>query len=708
MNSMKTTTQSGPQKTTGETGTPVRFRGNSTKPVVGVMLIFVFVLIAYSNSFQASWHFDDYPAILSNPHLHLNDLQPESLRNTLFASPEGGRYLSKKMYRPVPCLSFALNWYFGKDNVVGYHVVNLLVHFLTAVFVYFSTLSILMTPNMKGKYHGQTYTIALLTSLIWAVHPIQTQAVTYIVQRMAALSAMFFVLSLWFFMKFRLGKSRQRYVFLAGCGLAYILAIGSKENAAILPASLALVEIVFFQNLSGDRGKRLAVWGALACIFLFIMAVIVLTSSNHLSGYNHRGFTMTQRLMTEPRVVLFYLSQIILPLPGRFSIEHDFYLYKTVLDPWTTIPALLAIVALITSGIFQIRKRPIWAFPILFFFLNHVVESTAIPLEIAFEHRNYLPSAFLFLPLAVGCSTAIKYVRKNNRYLSGVVTAGVCLLILFLVGSTFLRNDAWASEKTLWEDALSKAPLRIRPYQNLAFNYYEKIGRYDVALKLYNKALTLSAASPKRSRAQLLTNIGAIYDKAGKYQQAYNLFQEALVLAPKELRPRYNSVSSLVGMGKWEEALRQVDDLILRKPEDRDSHNIKGLILIKLGRPAEAIPSLQNALKAEPKFLKALVNLGIARYQIGQYEQAELTLLKAHLLSPSHGLPLFCLVENSLRANDTPIAAAYLQRLFDTISRDEIETVMASMEKDNNLAPISKKILGPVIDRMMAQTAQIN
>ena len=190
-----------------------------------------------------------------------------------------------------------------------------------------------------------------------------------------------------------------------------------------------------------------------------------------------------QRLMTEPRIVVFYLSQIFYPIISRYSIEHDIAVSTSLLDPWSTLPGIILVLVLIGIGLSQMRKRPILSFAILFFFLNHVIESSIIPLELVFEHRNYLPSLFLFLPVAVAIKWLLDYYKKRNRSLAVILVAFVTILLILLGTGTYTRNRVWLTERTLWEDAAKKAPGSNRPLHNLAWAYYERIGaiRYGVA-----------------------------------------------------------------------------------------------------------------------------------------------------------------------------------------------------------------------------------
>ncbi|KKK87238.1 hypothetical protein LCGC14_2755230, partial [marine sediment metagenome] len=236
------------------------------------------------------------------------------------------------------------------------------------------------------------------------------------------MATLFYILSMFFYVKCRLSSSSlHRILFLLGSGLAFLFALGSKENTATLPVALLLVEVICFQDLTSQRTKRVFLWGSIAggmlLIVLFVWLFIPDNSFSFIKGYNHRPFSLTERLLTEPRIVFFYLSLIFYPMPNRLSIEHDITLSTSLFQPLTTLPAILLTLVIIGIGFSQIRKRPLIALAILFFYLNHIIESTVIPLELIFEHRNYLPSLFLFLPVAAGFSKLLTYYQKRNKAL---------------------------------------------------------------------------------------------------------------------------------------------------------------------------------------------------------------------------------------------------------------------------------------------------
>ena len=335
----------------------------------------------------------------------------------------------------------------------------------------------LKTPRLAGRFQGDESNIALLASVLWAIHPIQTQAITYIIQRMASLSAMFYILGLFCYIQGRFQtEKRPRWAFFSGSLICMLLAVGSKENTITFPLSIGLVEIIFFQNFSSAENRKTCIriviaatvaTLALALLLLFAMLPDPLSTFQTRSG--QRSFSLTERLMTEPRIVMNYLIQIFYPLLNRFSIEHPITISTSLVEPITTLLSLLSITGLLIFGLLRIHRFPALSLAILFYFLNQVVESSFISLELVFEHRNYLPSLFLFLPVAIGAIQGLRYFHRENKQVMFFLCSSVLTLLLIVIGmTTFIRNGIWGSEKTLWEDAIKKAPLSARPWGSLA------------------------------------------------------------------------------------------------------------------------------------------------------------------------------------------------------------------------------------------------
>ena len=594
-------------------GMPIKSNSKLSRlPFYAFVLLVLLIIVPYSKSFKSSWHLDDFPNIIENQKIQLKELNTGSLYKSTFMK----RGDSDKFFRPIPRLTFALNWYFGGNNVTGYHIINIAIHIITAFLLYLSIINLFKTPNLRGKYKKKEHFIALLAAVMWAVHPIQTQTVTYIVQRMTMLAALFYLFSIYLYIKARIADSTlNKIIFFIACVLSFILAMGSKENTAVLPLALLLVEMVYFQDLSSFKeSKKFILIALVTMLGILILGILFYLNGNPLSflkGYRIRPFSLPERLMTEPRILIFYLSQIFYPVANRFSIEHDFGISTSLLEPWTTIPAIIVVFLLIAIGVSQIRKRPILSFCILFFFLNHLIESTVLPLELIFEHRNYLPTLFLFFPISLGLIHGIDYYRGKNRIIHHIIVFYIAFLIIALCSGTYIRNMDWATEKSLWEDAMKKAPGRARPTYNFAKHYLKKTGHYDQALLFYERAFQLKASKPKYSQALSLNGMASIYYLRHEYDEVIKLCKKALEIRPGFQIVRLNLIRALIKMENLDEALSNVDILIVKHKNNATLLNLKGFILIKQEKSAEALLFLNRAHGLAPRNKRVLLNLGV-------------------------------------------------------------------------------------------------
>lgn len=395
----------------------------SFRHLIAIGLIAGVALVAYSNTFHVPFHYDDRPNIVENPNVLITVLTWDRLER-----------LIKNTYnvsiRVFSYFTFALNYYFGGFNVFGYHLVNFLIHIASGIFLYWFLLLTFNLPSLKEKYAPISYKVALFSSLIFISHPIQTQSVTYIVQRMASMSGMFYLLSLVLYIKGRLSTGGPRGFYFGGMVLSYLLGVFSKENVAILPLFIVLYEFYFFQNFDlSPRGKRIlfTLIGTLLVLGAFGFAIwgkryIDLT----IEGYQDRPFTMLERVLTQSRIVLYYLSLLVFPHPSRLNLDYDFPISKTILNPPTTLISILIIVGLIGYSIWTAKKRPVLSFCILWYFGNLVIESSIFPLEMVYEHRLYLPAVgpfVLFSLLVIRGVEKLKYKIPFLRPITGVEKA---------------------------------------------------------------------------------------------------------------------------------------------------------------------------------------------------------------------------------------------------------------------------------------------
>jgi Flp pilus assembly protein TadD len=683
------------------------------KNLIIFLLLSLLVFGAYSTNYHATWHFDDYPNIFDNPRIHINDLTFKNLKGALFAGYDEGQYLGKQIYRPVSMLTFALNWYIGKDHVLGYHIVNNAIHLVTAFFLFLTVLNLLMSPNLKGKYQGSGYAIAFLSAILWAVNPIQTQAVTYIIQRMASLAGMFYIIGIYFYLKTRLSPpSSKRFLFIAGCLLSFFLALGSKENTATFPIAVAIIEILFFQDLEDRNTKRkVAAAITISGVFMVVFLTVLYIKGNiayFFEGYENRVFTLWERLMTEPRIIMYYLSEIFYPMASRLSLVHDIKISTSLYKPWTTIPAILAIISLLGIGFSQAIKRPIVALGIFFFFMNHIIESTILPLELIFEHRNYLPSFFLFFPVAAGLIWWIDYFKKKNSFIQKLLLISVVGVILSFCAGTIVRSRAWATEKTLWEDCILKAPGMARPYHNLAYYHYRKIGDMNKAIEFYKKSLTKKYTHTRTGYALTYNGMASIYFENGDYKSTIKCLKKALEIKPDYQIALYNITLTYVRTGIFSKAIQSVDRLLAERKGSSSVLNTKGFVLLTAGRIDEAISNLKSALDIDAGNEKAHLYMGVALSLKGEYNQADIFLKNAYLLSPDDIFVHFARIENSVRSGNKENVNHLLEKLSKSFDKNTIIKSLKKLDKNNVFAPLSQKLLANTINIKMPIVANIN
>ena len=362
--------------------------------LIAIALIAGVTLVAYSNTFDVPFHFDDRPNILQNPNVQIKvftwDRIEQLFRNT-----------HKESIRIFSYFTFALNYYFGEFNVFGYHLVNFFIHIASGIFLYWFLMLTFNLPSLKEKYGSISYKVALFASLIFIAHPIQTQSVTYIVQRMASMAGMFFLLSMVLYIKGRLSSGQPLYYYFGGMTLCYLLGVFSKENAAILPLFIALYEFYFLQNFDlTSKGKKILSIIIGTIILLGIFGFIIWGERYiqvTIEGYKFRSFTLSERVLTQFRVVLYYLTLLIYPHPSRLNLDYDFSISKTILDPPPTLISIVIIAGLIGYSLWTAKKRPVLSFCILWYFGNLVIESSIFPLEMVYEHRLYLPAVGPFV-----------------------------------------------------------------------------------------------------------------------------------------------------------------------------------------------------------------------------------------------------------------------------------------------------------------------
>lgn len=415
---------------------------------LAALLIALAVTTIYAVSIDGPLLFDDVPNIVANNFLHIDGGEFDDWR---IASESG---IASRFGRPLAMLSFALNYVIAGDFVAGHlKAVNLGIHLLTGLLAAALFQRLLRAPAMPALSRDQIAVLSLFAAAIWLLHPLHVSTVLYTVQRMAQLSTLLVVAGLLLFTHRRLvwaerGANAGELVATALWVLMFtLLAFLSKENGLLLPGLLLVVEVTLFRGAwRGGRWRRLylSCW---ACLLLPPLGILIslLVAPELIHGlYGGREFTLEERLLTQGRMLWQYVTWILLPNISDMGFFHDGVVVSSgMLAPLTTLASLVAWAAIAVLAFLWRKRFPLLLFCLLFFLVAHSMESTVIPLEMVFEHRNYLPSIALCLLLPV---VLFQLVERLQRPRFRVVIASILVTLSVLL---LLRVSAWSDEFSL-------------------------------------------------------------------------------------------------------------------------------------------------------------------------------------------------------------------------------------------------------------------
>lgn len=419
-------------------------------PPLLLLLTLALTGLAYWPGSSGGFLFDDIINITENPKVLINNLGWTELRQAATSFPSGG------LGRPISMLSLGINHALTGLDPFYFKLTNLIIHLLCGIGLWLLTRLLLTTYRLRHNprlTESEIEWFSVAVSAAWLLHPFNLTGVLYIVQRMASLAALFMIFGLALYAWGRLRQLRgQRGAVLMGISVVVFgaLAAFSKENGLLLPLLIFLVEWLIFGFQAPDKSTRRFVIGfnvVVAVIPGFLaLGYLIARFDWVLASYGGRDFTLSERLLTQARVIWFYIQMILLPNSTQMGLYHDDILLSTGwLAPPTTLPAMLGIIALLAGAIALRRRAPLLTFGILFFFAGHAMESTFLPLEIAHEHRNYLPMYGLILAVIYYLGHRVIRERLSLR----LQTAFMGVLILALVAGTAIRASYWASDLEL-------------------------------------------------------------------------------------------------------------------------------------------------------------------------------------------------------------------------------------------------------------------
>lgn len=543
-----------------------------------LVIIFAAVWGVYWHTLDVPFYMDDFSSIQENP---------------LIYNWQGiGALWEYAPARIFGYLSFALNYHLHQFNTTGFHVLNILLHSLMGMAIYALLRGLLTAPHVRETAEQQPWLLwlPLLAALLFVLHPLHIQAVTYIVQRLAAMAALFYVAAMAAFVQARLAQTANRRWLWAGlCVLFALLALLTKQNTATLPMALLLLEAVFF---SQDRQRLLMLTSAvLGGLFLFWLLLAYGFQYHPFSLENMQAMTRetttisrSDYLATQMPVIWTYIRLFFLPV--GLHVDYDL-VPLTGFANFSVIAALLAHLLVLGLALFFVRRFPLPAFAVLFYYLAHSVESSVIPIrDVIFEHRTYLPDMGLSLLTAWLVLLILPlWLHRQTLVLLLVLVLG------FLGYATWQRNQVWRDPIALWSNNVELAPNNSRGWSILGKHYLQakrpleainalqrsmqlqqtsgrnSINTVDIInlivglklLKRYEEALQLTQRIlqyPMKPllKAKFLINQGNVYFEMGRVQDAETSLRQAIQVNPNSIIARANLASLLGSTQRFDEA----------------------------------------------------------------------------------------------------------------------------------------------------------
>jgi Flp pilus assembly protein TadD len=560
------------------------------------------VLAVYVNSWSAPFVFDDLPSIVENPTLH----SPVSLWRVL--SPPGGTGVTVEG-RPLLNLSLALNHLWGGEAVTGYHVVNTALH-LSCALVLFG----LVRRTLEGALGwAQPRLTAFSVALLWALHPLQTESVTYIVQRAESLMSLFYLLTLYCFMRgAQSPRPRRWYAAVLGCSVA---GMATKEVMVTAPLLVLLYDRTF---VSGDFStawrRHRPLYLGLAASWL-VLAVLVVGAGNRGGTIGSAaGVSPWEYGLCQARAIIHYLGLSGWPHPLIFDYGSDFVSFGEIV-----VHGLMDL-TLLAATIVALRRAPVLGFIGAWFFLILAPTTSFVggTRQMLAEHRMYLP---LVAPVVLAVA-GLKIIagRRALHIIAGVAAA--------LALTAVARNTDYRSEIALYTDTVAKRPNNPFARYNLGKTLAEQ-GRFAEAIVQDEAAIKLR---PGLASAQ--NNLAKALVDAGRTAEAIPHYETALQLAPDYAKAHYNLGLALLSLGRKAEALVHFQAAARSDPKDIDARGNWGAVLLDTGDLAGAAEQFRLVIAAAPRVAEAHCNLGTVYLLQGQLDAATTELSQALELDP--------------------------------------------------------------------------
>jgi tetratricopeptide (TPR) repeat protein len=557
------------------------------------LLIVGAAVAAYHNSFWGPLVFDDIPAIIENFSIrHLWSLR-------VLTPPQTAGTVG----RPIVNLAMAINYALGGVRPVGYHIANLCLHVLVALTLFGILQRTLQLPSLKGLFGEKSRLVALSITLLWTVHPLLTQSVTYIMQRTELIVGAFYLLTFYCFIR---SIHSARKAFWYRCAVfSSLLGMLSKEVMATAPVMILLFDRAF---VSGSFRKA---WTQRRQLYLGLAATWILLGllalgnrdRNDTVGFGH-GVAWWQYAFTQCEAIVGYLGLAL--WPRKLIFDYGTEVVSSFSVVW---PQALVLLALLSATVVQTLRRPKLGFLGCWFFGILAPSSSIIPLttQTVAEQRMYLPLIAVVALLTIGL--LLKVPKK-----AGLVALALLVPVLGL--RTVQRNKDYKSAFTLWSDTVNKRPHNARAYNELG-NIVDAMGKTSEALSYYDKALKLNP-----NYAKAYHNKGETFLKNGQVNEAIEQFDIALHIKPDYFKALKGMGDALIQAGRSHDAILAYEKALQLNPDDIAAADNLGMALLGSGRVGEAIDRFESVLRVDPEDGEAHGNLGAALLQKGEVSPA--------------------------------------------------------------------------------------
>ena len=552
------------------------------------------ILAAYHNSFHGALVFDDEPAILQNRTIW--SLWPAW---RVFWPPPNETVTG----RPLANFTLAVNRAISGTDVWSYHALNLLIHVLAALTLFGLVRRTFLQPVLRGRFGARALPLALVAALLWALHPLQVEAVTYVIQRVESMMALFFLLT--FYGLVRAVDSPRPRRWQAAAVAACLLGAATKEVTAVAPVLLLFYDRTFVSGTFREAWRRRrGFYLLLASATWLLLAGLVASAGwnrNGTSGFDV-GISPAAYWLTQFEAVCRYLWLSVWPHPLIF--EYGTFWEKSAA---VVVPYAIVVAGLAAATLWALARRPVLGF-LGGWFYAILAPTSVIPgrIQMIVEHRMYLPLAAVVLLFV----TTLDRWAGRRGLMAGLALAGALGVL------AERRNADYRSAIGLWEDTVAKRPDNARAFNCLGAAQ-SQAGLYPEAIRSYQTALRLRPAYP-----EACNNLGDTLNKSGQYRAAMRELELALRMEPDYAIAHSNLGNSLLQLGRTAEALAQYETAVRLKPDFPEAWYDLGNALLAAGRTDEAIQRYGQALRLNPGFADAHYNLANALYASGRTAEA--------------------------------------------------------------------------------------